>query len=309
VKQNAKKNRRKIPATSDRIIAVLVAGVLIAAAAAFSLFVIYLRPGAPETAFESPPPESQPAAAATEEHIHTPAAPPAALPEQPQLSRGTLVFVIDDAGNNLRDLDPFLKLDIPLTIAVLPGLPHSAETARRIRAAGKEVFLHQPMEAIGGQDPGPGAIMSGMERDEIRAILIRNLDEVGPVTGMNNHTGSRVTMDEEAMETILDLCREKGILFLDSRTTNESAAPRAASRLGMRIGERDIFIDNIPERESMLQFINQGLQMAERKGSAIMLGHVQTAALAPLLSELLPDLKRDGFSFSPASKVINDTET
>jgi len=248
--------------------------------------------------------------------VHTPAAalppaslPPAALPERPPFSRGTLVFVIDDAGNNLRDLEPFLQLDIPLTIAVLPGLPHSAEAARRIRAAGKEVFLHQPMEALGGQDPGPGAIMSGMEREEIRAIIKRNLDELGPVTGMNNHTGSRVTMDEEAMETILSLCQEKGILFLDSRTTNESAAPRTAKRLGMRIGERDIFIDNIPEKESMIQFINQGLQVAERNGSAIMLGHVQTAALAPLLYELLPILKREGFTFSPASTVINNTET
>ncbi|MDR1178172.1 MAG: divergent polysaccharide deacetylase family protein, partial [Spirochaetaceae bacterium] len=47
--------------------------------------------------------------------------------------------MIDDAGNNLRELDAFLNLPFPLTIAVLPGLPYSAEAARRIRAAGKEV--------------------------------------------------------------------------------------------------------------------------------------------------------------------------
>ena len=331
MKKGVKKKRRKKPDTKDSIYAVLLAGVLITAAIIISLVAINQGADITEeiTIVETPaqpsevsPPPAPPLTQPPLEHLppaeHQPPViailppvlatpPPVRLPEQPPVHRGTLVFVIDDAGNNLNDLDPFLRLDIPLTIAVLPGLPHSAEAARRIRAAGKEVFLHQPMEAIGGQDPGPGAIMTGMSRDEIRTIVLGNLEEIGPVTGMNNHAGSRVTMDEEAMETILNLCREKGILFLDSRTTAESAAPRAARRLGMNIGERDIFLDNIPDRESILRFIGLGLETAEQKGTVIMLGHVQSAALAPLLSELIPDLKRRGFSFSPASDAISGT--
>ena len=201
---------------------------------------------------------------------------PAAIverPPSPDIVRGTLVFVIDDAGNSLCELEPFLEFPGDLTIAVLPGLSDSVEAARRIRAAGKEVFLHQPMEAIGGQDTGPGAIMAGMGRDEIREIINRNLDEIWPVTGMNNHQGSLVTMDEEAMEVILELSRERGIRFLDSRTTNETVAPRVAEHLGMVIGQRDVFIDNIPDRESIMAQINIGLDMAEQRGSSIMIGH------------------------------------
>ena len=324
MKKGVKKKRWKKPVAKDRVYAALVAGVLIAAALIFSLVTINLRSDATddEAVAETPvppveviPPPTPPPPITQAPVEHPPPVtvplPPIRVPEQPQppVHRGTLVFVIDDAGNNLRDLDPFLELDIPLTIAVLPGLPHSAEAARRIRAAGKEVFLHQPMEAIGGQDPGPGAIMAGMSREEIRAIIIQNLNEVGPVIGMNNHTGSRVTMDEEAMEIILTLSQEKGILFLDSRTTTESAAPRVASRLGINIGERDVFLDNIPERESILRFIDLGKQTAEQNGSAIMIGHVQSAVLAPLLHELIPDLKRRGFSFSLASEVINGAGT
>ena len=291
MKQGVTNKKRKKPDAKDSIFAVLVAGVLITAALAFSLATINHRNSTP-----------------VDESGQLPAAstPPVGIPP---VSRGTLVFVIDDAGNNLHELEPFLNLDLPLTIAVLPGLPHSAESAKRVRAAGKEVFLHQPMEAIGGQNPGPGAIMAGMAGDEIRATIKQNLEEIGPVAGMNNHTGSRVTMDEEAMEIILKLSREQGILFLDSRTTAESAAPRVAKSLGIKIGERDIFLDNDPERESILRFINLGLQTAEQKGSAIMIGHVQSAALAPLLSELLPDLKNRGFSFSTASGIINGAGT
>ena len=232
--------------------------------------------------------------------------PPVQAPIQaPIQSRGTLAFVIDDVGNNLRDLEPFLKYPGPLTIAVLPGLLHSAEAARRIRAAGKEVFLHQPMEALGGQNPGPGAIRSGMDRNEIRAVISRNLEEIGPVTGINNHEGSRITMDEEAMEAVLSLCREQGILFLDSRTTAETAAPKAARLLGMTIGERDIFLDNTQSRESINSYINTGLDKAEQNGSAIMIGHVWSRELAPLLAELYPGLKEQGFAFSPVSRLIN----
>jgi polysaccharide deacetylase 2 family uncharacterized protein YibQ len=218
---------------------------------------------------------------------------------------GALAFVIDDAGYDLRALEPFLKLDMPMTIAVLPGLPNSAEAARRARAAGKEVFLHQPMEALNEHDPGPGAIRAGMGRDEIRTIVSRNLDELWPVAGLNNHEGSRITMDEEAMEAVLALCRERGIVFLDSRTTAGTAAPMAARRLGMRIGERDVFIDNVPEQKSMKSYIETGLSKAKANGSAIMIGHVASSALPPLLSELLPDLARQGFSFSTVSKIIS----
>jgi polysaccharide deacetylase 2 family uncharacterized protein YibQ len=215
-----------------------------------------------------------------------------------------LVFVIDDAGNNLQELEPFLRFSGPLTIAVLPGLPHSAEAARRIRAAGKEVFLHQPMEAVGGQNPGPGALYSGMSGEEIRAVLARNLAEVGPVAGMNNHQGSKITMDEAAMEAVLAFCREHGIYFLDSRTSAETAAPAAAARLGMKIGERDVFIDNSQEKASMIWYIDSGLRKAEQKGAAVMIGHTWSTELAATLEELYPGLVEQGFSLSTVSRFM-----
>jgi polysaccharide deacetylase 2 family uncharacterized protein YibQ len=224
-------------------------------------------------------------------------------PERPRPEqKGQLVFVIDDAGNNLNELEPFLRFPGPLTIAVLPGLPHSAEAARRTRAAGKEVFLHQPMEALGGQNPGPAAIYSGMGEGEIRELLIRNINELGPIAGINNHQGSKITMDKEAMETILAFCRERGIYFLDSRTTADTAAPEIAKRLGMKIGARNIFIDNEQDSAAMRRSINDGLVRAQKQGSVVMIGHAWSPGLAPLLSELYPDLADQGYTLSVASK-------
>ena len=217
---------------------------------------------------------------------------------------GMLVFVIDDAGNNLRELEPFLRISSPLTIAVLPGLPYSAEAAKRIRAAGKEVILHQPMEAVGAQNPGPGAIYSWMSADEIRAVLSRNIAEIGPVAGINNHQGSKITMDIEAMETILAFCREHGLYFLDSRTTAETAAPAAARKLGIKIAERDVFIDNEQNRDSMLGYISGGLLRAQKNGSAVMIGHTWSPELAPLLTEQFSILINKGYTLKTASAII-----
>jgi polysaccharide deacetylase 2 family uncharacterized protein YibQ len=254
----------------------------------------------PETAS---PPESKPVPETVSVSPPAPARGRIEMPPEPR-PKGTLVFVIDDAGNNLRELEPFLRFPGPLTIAVLPGLPNSAEAARRIRAAGKEVFLHQPMEALGGQNPGPGAVYTGMSREEVRAVVERNLAELGPVAGINNHQGSKVTGSVEIMETLLSVCREHGIFFLDSRTTADTVVPAVAKRMGITIGERDVFIDNIPERASMIRYVEDGLQRAEQKGDAVMIGHTWSSELAAVLESLYPDLTARGYSLSTISRLL-----
>jgi len=219
-------------------------------------------------------------------------------------NKGTLVFIIDDAGNNLKELEPFLKIQFPFTIAVLPGLPHSAEAAKRIRESGKEVILHQPMEAIGGQNPGPGAITSDMTADEIRAVLTRNINEIGPIAGMNNHQGSKVTMDKEAMKTILAFCKEKGICFIDSRTTADTVVPEVAKQMGIKIAERNVFIDNEQNKDAMLRYVSTGLTRAQKNGSAVMIGHTWSPDLAPLLAEQFPLLTEQGYTLKTASDII-----
>jgi polysaccharide deacetylase 2 family uncharacterized protein YibQ len=160
------------------------------------------------------------------------------------------------------------------------------------------------MEARGGQNPGPGAVYAGMSPEEIRATVIGNLEEIGPVAGMNNHQGSKGTMDEELVETILALCREQGIYFLDSRTTADTVVPRVAKRLGIRIGERDVFLDNVPEKAEMIRSVWNGLERAETRGRAVMIGHTWSADLAATLEELYPELIARGYSLSTVSRML-----
>ena len=234
----------------------------------------------------------------------TPAPAAVTAVSKPVENKGTVVFVIDDAGNNLKELDPFFNFQGPLTMAVLPGLPYSAEAARRIRAAGKEVILHQPMEAIGGQNPGPGAIYSNMNADEIRAILKKNIDEVGPVKGINNHQGSKITMDSVMMQTILSFCKDNNLYYLDSRTTSDTVVPSVALKVGVKIAERNVFIDNEQNKDAMLRYITGGLTRAQNNGLVVMIGHTWSPALAPLLKEQYPLLIQQGYTIKTASDIV-----
>lgn len=224
------------------------------------------------------------------------------LPKLPE--KGQLIFVFDDAGHNLEQLQFFLDLPFPCTIAVLPRLAKSSEAARKIREAGKELILHQPMQAENLQvEPGEGAIQPGMNAEQIRETILKNIEEIAPIAGMNNHEGSLITSDETAMLTVLEICRECGIYFLDSRTTSKSAAPAAAKKLNMQIWERAVFLDNEKHKEYLQKQIAIGLETAAIKGSAIMIGHIFTPELAIILKDMYPDLVKEGYKFSTISKM------
>lgn len=219
----------------------------------------------------------------------------------PARSGATLVFVFDDGGQNLSELQHYLNLPFPVDIAVLPQLQHSVESARRIRSSGRhELLLHQPMQALNlSVNPGPGAITPTMNTTEIDAVVKKNLAEIGPVSGLNNHEGSLITESKIKVGKVIEICQQHGIFFLDSRTSANTAAPQAALELGAKIWERDIFLDNTQNREDILEQIQRGIGVANKKGYAIMIGHVWSGSnLAQILQELYPVLKSQGYAFS-----------
>ena len=223
-------------------------------------------------------------------------------------SKGVLVFVIDDAGYNEWQLEPFLALPGPITIAVLPGLPYTRKAGELVQAAGKELILHQPMEALGGLDPGPGVIRADMDDVTIRTILRQNLEELPGVVGMNNHMGSKTTSDVRVMSTVLDEVASGGLYFLDSLTIGDSVVQSVASLMRQSTWERTVFLDNTPDKASILHYIAEGTKVAEKRGYAVMIGHVWSAGLAQTLADLYPQLMEQGFSLSTISRIMMDKD-
>ncbi len=220
------------------------------------------------------------------------------------IGNAKLVFVFDDGGQNLDHLDRFLCLPFPITVAVLPKLLYSKESARKIRASGNELILHQPMQALNlNVNPGKGAITPDMTLDEVASTLRENIEEIGPLSGLNNHEGSMITEDEVRIGKVLSVANELNLYFLDSRTTSQTRVPQAAMGMGFSYYERNIFLDNVKTRANVLNEIAKGIEIANKKGSVIMIGHVWSADFLPqILEELYPLLKQKGYVFTTVSK-------
>ena len=218
-------------------------------------------------------------------------------------STGTLIFVFDDAGHNMTQLQPFLELPFPITVAVLPGLDYSAEAAQKARNSGKEVILHQPMQAKNRSvDPGPCAIKPDMTADEVYDLVRQNIASLGPVSGINNHEGSLITENENLLGAVMDVCRAEQLYFLDSRTTSSSVAKKVAAQRSLPIWERTVFLDNTQNKKDIETAVKLGMELAAKNGSAIMIGHVWTSSLPSILIDLYPEMIMQGFTISTISK-------
>jgi len=214
-----------------------------------------------------------------------------ALPEPREVR---LAIVIDDVGYSLSGLKEFLALPYPLAFSVLPDLPHSREAGRLIAAAGKELLVHLPMEPSSGSNPGPGAVLTAQSDEEILELLNQSLERLPQAVGLNNHMGSRATADRRVMGVLLGFLRGRGLFFLDSRTTADTVGPELAGRLGVRLLERDVFLDNENSAAYIEGALRHGVRTAQARGSAVLIGHVQNVELAGELERLLPQLAGQG---------------
>jgi uncharacterized protein len=222
------------------------------------------------------------------------------------LPKARIAVVIDDVGYDLEDLEAFLDFPEPITLSVLPNLPHSEESARRVFQAGKELLLHLPMEAENGADPGPGAILTSQEDEQIRGLLEASFAQVPQAAGMNNHMGSLATADPRVMNVVMDYLKSNRRFFLDSRTTTKTLGAETAEAHGVPYLERDIFLDNETRDQAIVRAFEQGIEVARKDGSAILIGHVRNPQIVEAISGLLVELDRAGVELVFLSELLEE---
>lgn len=225
------------------------------------------------------------------------------LPLQRPAPRASVAIVLDDMGLDRRRSDRAVRLPGTLTLAYLPYAENLAAQTRAARAAGHEVILHLPMEPLGGQDPGPGALRVTLGEAENLARLRAALAAMPGVVGVNNHMGSRFTEDAAALAPILAEIGARGLYFLDSRTSPRSLAYTTARELGLPTLGRDVFLDDSDAPEAIARQIAVMEARARRTGSVIAIGHPREATLAALEAWLIEAPER-GFASVPLSSRL-----
>jgi len=215
------------------------------------------------------------------------APPPPAKPKPKGDKPGKLAVILDDAGYSEAAVASLATLPPQVAVAVLPNAPASAAVAEALRAQGRELLLHMPMEPEGnGANPGDDALVVGLDPGEVRARLERALAVVGPVAGVNNHMGSRATSDAELMRHFMKALAGRGLYFLDSRTTPASVAAGLAREAGIRTLRRDVFLDVVEDEGAVRSALATAASLARSKGQAVAIGHVHPLTLRVLHEEL-----------------------
>lgn len=208
----------------------------------------------------------------------------------PKLPR--LAVVIDDMGPDINKLRELLALDKPVTIAVMPKMRFSKEVSREAASGGLDVIVHMPMEPKNteGHNPGNGALLVAMTGEEIAYLLDEGFKSVPGAIGLNNHMGSRFTEDPEKMSIVLKNVKERGLLFLDSRTSAETVGGSLARKLKVRSAERNVFLDNTRDVDYIKGQLMEAARIAKKSGKAVAIGHPYPETIRAL-KEAIPGLE------------------
>lgn len=203
-----------------------------------------------------------------------------------------VAIIIDDLGNSLERAKPFLEYPYPLTLAILPKTPHSADIANAALESGKEVILHLPMEAeTNNEKLGDGAILTNMDEEAIKEQLEKDLESLPMAAGFNNHMGSKASSDKRVVRTVLNTIKSKGLFVVDSWTTSNSVLYSTAEGMHLPHVRRNIFLDNIEDVNLIKEQIQVLIDTARREGFAVGIGHPYPVT-AQALQEFIPEFKK-----------------
>lgn len=209
---------------------------------------------------------------------------------------GRLAIVIDDAGRDLDSQHIYEQMGIPLTLAVMPDQIHTRDAALSWRAHGLPVILHQPMESVSGIGMEPKVILTSMRDATIRQMLRDSLSQLPEAIGINNHQGSKATIDARTMDIVMNELHHRGLFFFDSHTNSTTAADKAAKTYGVPYVRNDLFVDNSASVSDICAMIQEGVDRAKKKGTYIIIGHCRPHT-AEAFRQMVPKLKAQGIEF------------
>ncbi len=224
---------------------------------------------------------------------------------KPAAKKVLVAIVIDDLGQDLKPAQDILSLPGRITYAVMPGLAQSRKVADLARQNNREVLIHLPMEPKNrNMKASPGTLRSDMTPMDFLTTLSDDVSSIPGADGVNNHEGSALTENKEAMNFLMAELKARGLLFLDSLTSPKSIAYATAKQFGLKAAKRDVFLDNEADNGTYITGqLNELARIAKEHGSAIGIGHPHPATIGALRT-WLPAAAKQGIEIVPVSRLM-----
>lgn len=219
---------------------------------------------------------------------------------------GKLAIVIDDFGYRPAQENKVLQMPAAISVAVLPNAPHAREMATKAHQRGHEVLIHLPMAPLSKQPLEKDTLRPDMSKEEIARIVREAAANVPYAVGLNNHMGSAMTSSLAGMQKVMQVLDNYNFYFLDSMTIGNSQSTRAAEGTRVKVIKRRVFLDDTQNEADIRRQFTRAVQLAQRDGSAIAIGHPHPATVR-VLQQMLPGLPSDITLVRP-SQLLNEPQ-
>lgn len=194
--------------------------------------------------------------------------------------RPKLAIIIDDVSVKSH-VSAIKGLNLPITMSFLP--PSKARPSSAILASQESFYMvHLPMEAQSFKAEEPLTLRVNDSNEKI-AQRVEEIKKLFPkVKYINNHTGSKFTANEDAMDRLIFALKKSNIIFVDSRTTGNSKVQKVSKKYAVEYIGRDVFLDHKMDKAYILSQIKKAIEVAKKHGSAIAIGHPHVNTIAAI---------------------------
>ncbi len=174
------------------------------------------------------------------------------------------------------------------------------------RAAGHEVFLELPMEPFDypDSDPGPHTLLTTLGDSDNIDRLDWLLSRTAGYVGVTNFMGDKFTSSPESLGPVLEALRDRGLMFLDARTSRESVAGDLATQIELPRALNNRFLDNEASRIAIDARLLELEEIAKSVGYAVGIGFPYPVTLERI-ARWSATLEAKGITLAPMSALAN----
>jgi polysaccharide deacetylase 2 family uncharacterized protein YibQ len=186
--------------------------------------------------------------------------------------RPRVAVVISNLGlSNVATTNVLDRMPSQVTLAINAQSPTAGSWLSRARQVGHETLLAVPMEPVDypRSDPGPKTLLDRMPSDANIERLYSSLKRGTGYVGITSFSGSRLMADDEKISVVLDVLRERGLLFFDSGAAPRNAIGDMAKTRRVPFAVSVRHIDDRATAEDIDEALNQLERTARLAGKAV----------------------------------------
>lgn len=221
--------------------------------------------------------------------------------------RPRIAIIISGLGQSAAATEAAIQnLPGSVTLAFHPYGQRLDYWAARARGAGHEILALVPMEPVNypANDPGPHTLLTTLSLPENRERLNWSLSRFPGYVGILSLAGSRYTTALESLHPTLEEINNRGLMFVDARSSLRSSAFRIAGEIGLPRALNNRFIDIQASKEEIDRRLDELVKIATTSGFAVGIGQPYPATVERVAA-FVRGADARGLAIAPISAIAD----